>query len=62
MIKRYCDICGKEIEKYQELIFRDSKTQFFKLTRISVEGFEEYGVDICNACMHEVIDKVSVQI
>ena len=62
MIKRYCNICGKEIEKYEVLVFRDSKTQFFKLTRISAEGFEEYGVDICNDCMKEVIDKARVQI
>ena len=61
MTKRYCDICGKEIEKFDVFVFRDSKTQFFKLTRVSVEGFEEYGVDICNNCLREVIEKARVE-
>ena len=54
MTKRVCDICGKEISAYRDSDFGDSKTQFYSLLRRE-GGFERYEIDICNDCLHKVM-------
>lgn len=52
-----CDIC------YKEMMFkpfeRDSETQYYTL--IKNYAGQELGTDICNECMHKLIDFVKVR-
>ena len=50
MLRRFCDVCDKEIAWADN---RDSKTQYFTLTRDF--GGDKQESDICNECMHKLI-------
>lgn len=55
MIKRYCDVCGKDINLYIEHVWRDSEMQFYTLTKKHFNDRTDYEVDICNECLHKVV-------
>lgn len=55
MIRRYCDFCGKEINRYFDGFERDSETQFYELVKKHFNDTEDYTVAICNECMHKVV-------
>lgn len=49
-----CDICYKEMRACP--LDRDSETQYYTL--INKSDGRELGTDICNECMHKLIDFV----
>ena len=55
MIKRFCDVCGKEINRYIEHEWRDSKMQFYQLIRKNFDNRTDYEIDICNECLRKVV-------
>lgn len=56
MIKRFCDVCGKEINRYIEHEWRDHEMQFYKLVKVHFDSIKsEYETDICNECLHKVV-------
>lgn len=55
MIKRFCDVCNNEINRYIECEWRDSEMQYYKLVRGSFNDRTDYEIDICNECLHKVV-------
>lgn len=55
MIKRVCDICGKELSFVDD---RDSTTQYYTLIKNQDEP-NEREVDMCNECLKKIIAGVS---
>lgn len=52
-----CDICDKEMRPYR--FDCDSETQYYTL--IKNYAGKELGTDICNECMHKLIDFVKMR-
>ena len=52
-----CDICDKEMTNY--IFDRDSETQYYVL--INKYAGMEHETDICNECMHKLIDFVKMR-
>ena len=55
MLKRFCDVCGKQIASDGKE-FKDSETQYYVL--LKKRGGSVSDADICNDCFHIVIDEV----
>ena len=55
MIKRFCDVCGEQINTYIEHEWRDHEMQFYKLVKGNFNGRTDYEIDICNDCLHKVV-------
>lgn len=55
MIKRFCDVCNEEINRYKECEWRDHEMQFYKLVKGHFNGQTDYEIDICNECLHKVV-------
>ena len=55
MIKRFCDICGKETERnYVEQKYSPTKGQVQCEVRVATKGGWDKG-DICLACVKDVL-------
>ena len=55
MIKRFCDVCNKGINRYIEHEWRDSEMQFYKLIKKHFNDRTDYEIDICNDCLHKAV-------
>jgi len=55
MIKRFCDVCNNEINRYIEHEWRDSEMQFYQLIKKHFDNRTDYEIDICNECLQKVV-------